>query len=386
MDKIMRPVWAEIDLDILANNMRNIKKLAGDKEVMAVVKADAYGHGALDVAPCLLENGASKLAVAMLTEAIELRNNNITAPIMILGYTPIYLGEELIKYNIEQTIYDLNYAKELSNLAKKLNKKAKVHIALDTGMGRIGFLPTDESFNAICEICNLPGLNVIGIFTHFSSSDEKNKEYTQYQFNQIYNFIERLEVNEINIPLKHASNSAAIIDLPNTYLDAVRAGIILYGYYPSDEVKKDNLSIKPALTLKAKIAHVKELDSGMYISYNRTFKTSRKSKIATIPIGYADGYIRTLKHEAKVIVNGQLAPIVGNICMDQFMIDVTDIDNVKSGDEVILLGESNEVKFNADDLAKCMNSINYEVLCLLKNRVPRAYIKNGKIIHVKNNV
>lgn len=386
MDKIMRPVWAEIDLDILANNMRNIKKLAGDKEVMAVVKADAYGHGALDVAPCLLENGASKLAVAMLTEAIELRNNNITAPIMILGYTPIYLGEELIKYNIEQTIYDLNYAKELSNLAIKLNKKAKVHIALDTGMGRIGFLPTDESFNAICEICNLPGLDVIGIFTHFSSSDEKNKEYTQYQFNQIYNFIERLEVNEINIPLKHASNSAAIIDLPNTYLDAVRAGIILYGYYPSDEVKKDNLSIKPALTLKAKIAHVKELDSGMYISYNRTFKTSRKSKIATIPIGYADGYIRTLKHEAKVIVNGQLAPIVGNICMDQFMIDVTDIDNVKSGDEVILLGESNEVKFNADDLAKCMNSINYEVLCLLKNRVPRAYIKNGKIIHVKNNV
>lgn len=386
MDKIMRPVWAEIDLDILANNMRNIKKLAGDKEVMAVVKADAYGHGALDVAPCLLENGASKLAVAMLTEAIELRNNNITAPIMILGYTPIYLGEELIKYNIEQTIYDLNYAKELSNLAIKLNKKAKVHIALDTGMGRIGFLPTDESFNAICEICNLPGLDVIGIFTHFSSSDEKNKEYTQYQFNQIYNFIERLEVNEINIPIKHASNSAAIIDLPNTYLDAVRAGIILYGYYPSDEVKKDNLSIKPALTLKAKIAHVKELDSGMYISYNRTFKTSRKSKIATIPIGYADGYIRTLKHEAKVIVNGQLAPIVGNICMDQFMIDVTDIDNVKSGDEVILLGESNEVKFNADDLAKCMNSINYEVLCLLKNRVPRAYIKNGKIIHVKNNV
>lgn len=386
MDKIMRPVWAEIDLDILANNMRNIKKLAGDKEVMAVVKADAYGHGALDVAPCLLENGASRLAVAMLTEAVELRNNNITAPIMILGYTPIYLGEELIKYNIEQTIYDLNYAKELSNLAIKLNKKAKIHIALDTGMGRIGFLPTDESFNAICEICNLPGLDVIGIFTHFSSSDEKNKEYTQYQFNQIYNFIERLEVNEINIPLKHASNSAAIIDLPNTYLDAVRAGIILYGYYPSDEVKKDNLSIKPALTLKAKIAHVKELDSGMYISYNRTFKTSRKSKIATIPIGYADGYIRTLKHEAKVIVNGQLAPIVGNICMDQFMIDVTDIDNVKSGDEVILLGESNEVKFNADDLAKCMNSINYEVLCLLKNRVPRAYIKNGKIIHVKNNV
>ena len=386
MEKIMRPVWAEIDLDILANNMKNIKKLAGNKEVIAVVKADAYGHGALDVAPCLLENGASRLAVAMLTEAIELRNNNIKAPIMILGYTPLDLGEELINFDIEQTIYDLDYARELSSLAIKLNKKAKVHIAIDTGMGRIGFLPTNESFNSICEIYSLDGLDAVGIFTHFSSSDEADKEYTQYQFNQIYDFIRKLENNGINIPLKHASNSAAIIDLPNTYLDAVRAGIILYGYYPSNEVKKENLSIKPALTLKAKIAHVKELESNMYISYNRTFKTSRKSKIATIPIGYADGYIRTLKHDAKIIVNGQLAPIVGNICMDQFMIDVTDIPNVKTRDEVILLGESNGIKFNADDIAKCMNSINYEVLCLLKKRVPRAYIKSGQIIHVKNNV
>ena len=386
MEKIMRPVWAEIDLDILANNMKNIKKLAGNKEVIAVVKADAYGHGALDVAPCLLENGASRLAVAMLTEAIELRNNNIKSPIMILGYTPLDLGEELINFDIEQTIYDLDYARELSSLAIKLNKKAKVHIAIDTGMGRIGFLPTNESFNSICEIYSLDGLDVVGIFTHFSSSDEADKEYTQYQFNQIYDFIRKLENNGINIPLKHASNSAAIIDLPNTYLDAVRAGIILYGYYPSNEVKKENLSIKPALTLKAKIAHVKELESNMYISYNRTFKTSRKSKIATIPIGYADGYIRTLKHDAKIIVNGQLAPIVGNICMDQFMIDVTDIPNVKTGDEVILLGESNGIKFNADYIAKCMNSINYEVLCLLKKRVPRAYIKTGQIIHVENNV
>ena len=386
MEKIMRPVWAEIDLDILANNMKNIKKLAGNKEVIAVVKADAYGHGALDVAPCLLENGASRLAVAMLTEAIELRNNNIKAPIMILGYTPLDLGEELINFDIEQTIYDLDYAKELSDLALTLNKKAKVHIALDTGMGRIGFLPSQESFNQVCEICSLKGLDVVGIFTHFSSADEKDKDYTHYQFNQISSFIEKLTEVGINIPLKHASNSAAIIDLPNTYLDAVRAGIILYGYYPSNEVKKENLSIKPALTLKAKIAHVKELESNMYISYNRTFKTSRKSKIATIPIGYSDGYIRTLKHDAKIIVNGQLAPIVGNICMDQFMIDVTDIPNVKTGDEVILLGESNGIKFNADDIAKCMNSINYEVLCLLKKRVPRAYIKSGQIIHVKNNV
>ena len=180
----------------------------------------------------------------MLTEAIELRNNNITAPIMILGYTPLYLGEDLINYDIEQTIYDLDYAKELSSLAISLNKKAKVHIALDTGMGRIGFLPNNESFNAICEICALDGLDVVGIFTHFSSSDEKDKEYTQYQFNQIYDFINKLENEGINIPLKHACNSAAIIDMPNTYLDSVRAGIILYGYYPSNEVEKENQEIK----------------------------------------------------------------------------------------------------------------------------------------------
>ena len=386
MDKIMRPVWAEIDLDVIANNMKNIKKLAGNKEVMAVVKADCYGHGASDVVPCLLENGASRLAVAMLTEAIELRKNNITAPIMILGYTPNYLGEELINYDIEQTIYDIDYAKELSDLALSMNKKAKVHIALDTGMGRIGFMPNLDSLNKVIEICSYKGLDVVGIFTHFSSSDEKDKSYTEFQFNKIIEFVDRLKEYGIDIPLKHASNSGAIIDMPNTYLDAVRAGIIIYGYYPSNDINKDNLSIKPALTLKAKIAHVKEVDKDSYIGYNRTFKTERKSVIATIPIGYADGYIRKLKHEAKVIVNGKFANIVGNICMDQFMIDVTDIENVKTGDEVILLGETDKLKFNADDLAKCADSINYEVLCLLKNRVPRAYIKNGEIINVKNNV
>ena len=386
MDKIMRPVWAEIDLDIIANNMRNIKKLAGDKEVMAVVKADCYGHGALDVAPVLLENGASRLAVAMLTEAIELRNNNITAPIMILGYTPLYLGEELINYDIEQTIYDLDYAKELSDLALTLNKKAKVHIALDTGMGRIGFLPSQESFNQVCEICSLKGLDVVGIFTHFSSADEKDKDYTHYQFNQISSFIEKLTEVGINIPLKHASNSGAIIDMPNTYLDSVRAGIILYGYYPSNEVNKENLSIQPALTLKATITNVKTLEKDMYISYGRTFKTSDKTVVATIPVGYADGYIRKLGENGKVIIKDQFAPIIGRICMDQFMIDVTNIPDVKIGDEVILLGEKNNLKYNADDIAEKLGTINYEVTCMLKSRLPRVYIKNKHIINVKNHI
>lgn len=292
---------------------------------------------------------ASRLAVAVLTEGIELRNDNIKAPIMILGYTPSYLNEELIKYDLEQTVYDLDYAKELSKTALSLNKKAKIHIAIDTGMGRIGFLPTEKAIDDICKICSLEGLEVIGIFTHFSTSDEKDKEYTNEQFEKFTDLLKKLSNLNIEIPIKHVSNSGAIMDMPETYLDAVRAGIILYGYYPSNEVKKENLSLKPALTLKATITRVQEMDAGMSISYGRTFKTERRSLIATIPIGYADGYSRLLAKNAKVIINGQFAPIVGRICMDQCMIDITDINgDIKVGDEVIVLGEQDGLRFNAD--------------------------------------
>jgi alanine racemase len=385
MQKILRPVYAEIDLDAIAYNIKNIKKLVKDKEIIAVVKADCYGHGALDVVPTLLENGASRLAVAVLTEGIELRNDNIKAPIMILGYTPSYLNEELIKYDLEQTVYDLDYAKELSKTALSLNKKAKIHIAIDTGMGRIGFLPTEKAIDAICKICSLEGLEVIGIFTHFSTSDEKDKEYTNEQFEKFTDLLKKLSNLNIEIPIKHVSNSGAIMDMPETYLDAVRAGIILYGYYPSPEVKKENLSLKPALTLKATITRVQEMDAGMSISYGRTFNTERKSLIATIPIGYADGYSRLLAKNAKVIINGQFAPIVGRICMDQGMIDITDINgDIKVGDEVIILGEQNGLRFNADNFAEIMGTINYEILCMLKYRIPRVYVKNGKIFNVRN--
>lgn len=385
MEKLLRPVYAEINLDAIAYNMKNIKALAKNKEVIAVVKADCYGHGAIDVVPTLLENGASRLAVAVLTEGIELRNNNITAPIMILGYTPLHLGEELIKYDIEQTVYDLDYAKELSDIAINLNKKAKIHIALDTGMGRIGFLPNKKALEDVSCICSLDGLDVIGIFTHFSTSDEKNKEYTYEQFKKFTDFTSELSKLGMEIPMKHVSNSGAIMDMPETHLDAVRAGIILYGYYPSNEVKKENLSLKPALTLKACITRVQEMDKDMYVSYGRTFKTNRKSLIATLPIGYADGYSRLLAKNAKVIINGKFAPIVGRICMDQCMIDVTDIGcDVKVGDEVILLGEQDGLKFNADDIAEIMGTINYEILCMLKYRVPRVYTKSGEIVKVHN--
>ena len=322
----------------------------------------------------------------MISEALEIRENNITAPVMILGFTPLYLGEELINNDIEQTVYDLDYARELSKIALSLNKKAKIHIAMDTGMGRIGFLPNEKSIDDITEIYSLEGIDVVGIFTHFSTSDEKDKEYSHQQFTKMMSVIDELEKRGIDIPLKHVANSGAIIDLPSTYLDAVRAGIILYGYYPSDEVNKSNLALKPALTLKATITNVKTLEKDMYISYGRTFKTSDKTVVATIPVGYADGYIRKLGENGKVIIKDQFAPIIGRICMDQFMIDVTNIPDVKIGDEVILLGEKNNLKYNADDIAEKLGTINYEVTCMLKSRLPRVYIKNKHIINVKNHI
>ncbi len=381
MENIFRAAYAEINLDNIAYNMQNIKKLTSTKDIIAVVKAGCYGHGAIDVSKTLLENGATRLAIAVISEGIELRKNNIKAPIMILGLS---LGEDLITYDIEQTVYDLSYAKELSCIAINMNKKAKVHIALDTGMGRIGFLPNEESLKDIAEICSLEGLDVVGIFTHFSSADEADKTYTKMQYNKFISFNEKLKERNINIPIKHVSNSGAIMDMPETYLDCVRAGIILYGYYPSDEVKIENLKLKPALTLKARVAHVKELDKGMFVSYNRRFTTSRKTKVATIPIGYADGYSRMLSNKGKVIVNGKFAPVIGNVCMDQFMIDVTDCGEVCVNDEVILLGQYGSLKFDADDIAKELGTINYEVLCMIKDRIPRVYLKNNKIVNVKN--
>lgn len=384
MNKMIRPVWAEIDLDAIKYNIDSIKRRVDTKELIAVVKADAYGHGALDVSKTLVENGATKLAVAVITEAMELRHGNINTPIMILGYTPLEFAADLINYDIEQTIFDLEYAKKLSEIALNLGKKAKVHVALDTGMGRIGFLINDNSLNEILKISSLKGLEVVGIFTHFATSDESDKNYSNKQYKKFTYFNEKLISKGVNIPLKHVSNSGAIIDMPNTYLDAVRAGIVLYGYYPSEDVLKQNLDLKKAITIKTQVAHVKILDKNEYVSYGRKFKTERKSIIATLPIGYADGYSRALTGKAKVIINGKFAPVVGTICMDQCMIDVTDIGDVHVGDEVIVLGRDKDLKFDADDMAKAMGTINYEVLCMIKQRIPRVYIEDGKVKSIRN--
>lgn len=382
----IRPVWAEVDLNNLEHNMQQIKKVSKGKDIMAVVKADAYGHGAIETAPVLIENGATKLAVAIITEAMELRRIGIDVPIMILGYTPLDFVRDIVNYSIEQTVYSYDYASVLSREAQRLKKKAKIHIAVDTGMGRIGFLPNEESVQEVYKISKLPGIEIEGVFSHFSSADEEDKSYTIKQVQEFNCFLDELMNMGIGFNTKHISNSAAIIDIPELNYDAIRPGIITYGYYPSQEVKKEVMDLRKVMTLKTRVIHVKELPKGEYISYGRAFQTERKSIIATLPVGYADGYTRLLTGKAKVIINGQFAPVIGKICMDQCMIDITDIGQVDVGDEVILLGEQNNVKFDADDIAELLGTINYEVICMISKRVPRVYIRNGEVIKIKNYV
>ncbi|MGL5149456.1 MAG: alanine racemase [Clostridium sp.] len=380
----IRPVWAEVDLDCIKNNIKEVRRAVGNKEIIAVVKADAYGHGALDVAPVLLENGADSLAVAVITEGLELRENDINSKILILGYTPISMGRKIIDNDFEQTVYSYEYAVELNNIAKELGKIAKIQIKVDTGMGRLGFQTDDNSINEVEKISELSNIKICGIFTHFATADEVDKSYALYQMNQYKSFIDSLDKRGIEYGIKHVGNSAGVLDLEKYYYDGIRPGIILYGYYPSNEVNKSRLNIKPALTLKSKVVHIKVLDEGSYISYGRAYKTSSKEVIATLPIGYADGYTRALFGKAKVIVNDKLAPVVGKICMDQCMLDITGIENVNIEDEVILIGEKDGIKFDADDLAEAINTINYEIICMIGKRVPRVYLEDGKIIKTRN--
>ena len=383
MFKHLRPAWAEVDLDKLAHNMREIRRITKSEKIIAVVKADAYGHGAVDVAPVLLENGANSLAVAMLSEAVELRRSGIECPIMILGFTPPELIDNLLKYNIEQTVFSYEFAKQLSKMAQDENKITKIHIALDTGMGRIGFLPNDESVQEVYKISKLPNIVIEGLFCHFSTADEKDKTYTNIQVKKFDAFYKKLGEKNVYINTRHIANSAAIIDLPEIHYEAVRPGIIIYGYYPSEEVNKEKLDLLPVMTLKTNVIHIKTLPPGEYVGYGRKYKTEKESVIATLPIGYADGYTRLLFEKAKVIIKGKFAPVIGKICMDQCMIDITDVHGVKVGDEVILIGEDEKNKFNADIVGELIGTISYEIVCMIGKRVPRVYLKNGEVVKIK---
>lgn len=382
----IRPTRAEINLDNLKHNFLEIRKAAAPRaRICAVVKADGYGHGALEVSRTAIECGASYLAVAFLDEALQLREHGIKTPILILGFTPEEQFDKIVEHDITQTVYNIKSARILSEEAKRKGKKAKIHIKLDTGMSRIGFQAEPSSLDEITQLFAMEGLEVEGMFTHFAKADEKDKTFTQNQFKKYVAIARALEEQGFKIPIKHVANSAAIMELPHTHLDMVRPGIILYGLYPSDEVDRTKIDLKPVMTLKTRVSHVKVLGPGRAISYGGTFITSRQSIIATLPVGYADGYSRLLSSKASVIIKGQRAPVVGRVCMDQCMVDVTDVKgSVEPGEDVVLFGGAGENTVSTDEIANIMGTINYEVVCGVSKRVPRVYIKDGKIVKFRS--
>ena len=384
----VRRTWTEISLDYAKKNFEEIKKKTGKAKLCCVIKADGYGHGAVTLATLYERLGADFFAVSNLDEAKELRDSDISLPILILGFTPVENVLDLQRLNITQAVYSLDYAKALSEQCVKNNCSVKIHIKVDTGMSRIGFMcqefPRDNnSIEEIKTACSLKGLEPEGIFTHFCVSDcaQDGREFTNRQFNNFNHTINSLKENNIIFDIVHCSNSGAVEDYPDTYCDMVRAGIILYGLAPSP-LLKDKFKLTPCMSMKTIISHIKTIKKGATVSYGRTFTADRDMRVATVPVGYADGFIRAYAKDGYMVVNGKRANIIGRICMDQTMIDVSDIENVKTGDEVIVFGNGNSGERTADDLARCADTINYEVVCTISKRVPRLFVHNEKVTEV----
>ncbi|MEA4890869.1 MAG: alanine racemase [Clostridiaceae bacterium] len=382
--------WAEVNLDHIAANVRRIRRSVHRScEIMGVVKADAYGHGVDQVAPVLLANGASRLAVSMLDEAIELRRSGIAAPILVLGYTDPSRAREILANRITQTVYSRDLAQALSAAAVDMACDARIHIKVDTGMGRVGFLAGYQAIKEITWIRSLPHVIIEGMYTHFATADEADTSYTWKQFEQFMSISDELNRIGLAIPIKHVCNSAATMRFPNMHLDMVRPGLILYGMVPAG-CPDAWTDLKPAMTLKTCIVLNKQLPAGSSVSYGRLFTTNRDSQIATIPIGYADGYSRRLSNQASVLVHGQRAPVVGRICMDTCMIDLTQLKGspVQVGDEVVLFGEQSTDEaagcIPVDEMAGWLETISYEVTCLIGRRVPRAYLAGDTINAVQS--
>lgn len=387
MSLFLSRTWAEISLDNLQHNYNLIKsKISPNTKFMAVVKADAYGHGAKVITKELQGFGADWFAVSNIEEALQLRHFGIEKPILILGYTPPTLAKDLSENNISQALLDKDYAKELSIQAEKAKVKVKVHVKIDTGMGRIGFYhhSTDDNsaIDDIFESLSNEYLISEGVFTHFSTADFDNDENgvnTNNQFELFTDCIEKLKQKGINFELRHCSNSAATLEYPQFQLDMVRPGIILYGLNPSSYFK--DYDLRPVFTLKSVVSQIKYIKKDDCISYGRTFKADKELKVATIPVGYADGYSRSLSNKGYVIINGKRADILGRVCMDQMIVDVSQIENVNVGDEVLLFGDK---KLSTDEFSSLCGTINYETVCLVGKRVPRVYYKNGKEQEVVN--
>ena len=382
IDKYYR-AYASINLDNIYANMKALKdNTAAGTQMVAVVKTDGYGHGAIPVSEAIEELVAA-YAVATIDEALNLRRHNITKPIYILGFIYEHRIKDAIINDIRMSVFDIEMAKAISQTAVELNKNAYVHIKVDTGMSRIGFATNDASVNDICIIEKLPNVEVEGIFTHFTASDSADKEKALKQLDDFNKFNDRLAKNGVDIKIKHCSNSAGIIDMPMANMNEVRAGIALYGMYPSDEVDKNAVILKPALELKSHVVFVKTLPAGVGISYGSTYITNKETKVATIPLGYGDGYPRNLSNKGYVIIKGKKCPILGRVCMDQFMVDVTDMDVCK-GDEVTLIGTDGEKTITVEEMAELAGTFNYEFVCNLGKRIPRVYYRAGKVVSTKD--
>lgn len=381
----LRRTWAQINLDALDNNITQIKSVIDPSaKLCAVVKADCYGHGYEYTAQQMQESGADWFAVSNLAEALQMRKAGIDRPVLILGYTPPDKVRELVYNDISQAVYSLSYARALSENAALYGVTVNAHIKVDTGMSRIGFLYHDsvEDYPVIDEIekvCSLPGINPEGIFTHFSSADCADGElFTRLQYDLFLSACDRLAARGIYFEIRHCSNSAGILSYREMNFDMVRAGIILYGLYPSSAVERP-VKLLPVMELKTVISMLKTVPAGTPVSYGRTFTAEHEMRIATVPIGYADGYPRRLSNKMSMLVNGHRAPVIGNVCMDQTMLDVTGIDNVSEGKQITVFGKDGGAYISVDELAEKAGLINYEVLCSLSRRVPRVYIKNGSV-------
>ena len=374
-------VYAKIDLDAVTYNMEQMKqRIDGDTKIMAVIKSDGYGHGAIQVAEVLEKyDYIWGFAVATLDEAVVLRTEGIQKPILVLGciFPDQYL--EMLDNDIRMNVYTEEMAKEISYMARREGKTAYLHIKLDTGMARLGFAVNNESVDAITLISKLPNVNMEGVFTHFAKADETDKTFTKNQISQFVSMTEKLRERGVTFPYEHCANSAAIIDVEDARFDIVRAGISTYGLYPSEEVNQNAVHLKPALALKSHVAFVKEIEEGTPVSYGGTFVAEKKMKIATIPVGYGDGYPRSLSGKGYVLIRGKKANILGRICMDQFMVDVTDIEGVSFGDKVTLIGRDGNEAISVEKLSELSGRFNYEFICALGKRIPRVYVKNGKI-------
>lgn len=377
--KMHSRIQAEIDLDAMTYNLEHIKKnLAPGTQVIAVLKADAYGHGAVPLAKRIQKDPEIwGIAVATVEEGEELRNAGITKPILILGYTYQEDYQKIAAMDFRPAVFKLSMAKELSKAAMEAGKTLKIHIKIDTGMTRIGYRDVKKDVPEILEISKLPGLETEGIFTHFARADEADKAPALNQYQKFQEFIKALEQNGLHIPMKHCSNSAGIIRMREANLDAVRAGIILYGLYPSQEVEREPVPLKPLMSLRSHIAYIKTVEPGAEISYGGIFTTVRDTRVATIPVGYADGYPRGLSNKGSVLIRGKRAPILGRVCMDQFMVDVTDIPEAEELDQVTLLGKDGEDCITMEELGELSGRFNYEFACCISKRVPRVYLESG---------